>query len=518
MDPEFRVHHTFPKHSIPNLQFHYRGKMTLKPDSIKWAVEFVNRHSDGDIFPRVLEFSAIAANPDGLIDELTKKPVGEFDPQPCRRFIVPKDDLSYRQATQLHPQDSLILTAIICQYGAGIESRRLPDDIVFSYRFDPDIEHGLYGEKGKWNDFWSVGAETCEGYSHVLYCDITDFYNQVSHHAIDNQLAESSFPNQATKWVLKLLGSTTQGVSRGLPVGPHGAHLLAECTMIPIDNSLRDSGLHFLRYADDMVFFCDSETDARKVLHTVATTLDKQQRLLIQPHKTKIFDPDEFQDHCDRMIRDRPISPDEDKILNIIRRYSSGNPYAAITYDEISPEDWEQFSGEIVIGIINEYLQAEEIDYIRLRWFFRRLTQVGHPAGLKAVVDNFGLLEPCLPSVCSYIASIQEIPPTEWEPTGAALLEALDSEPRLDTEFARISVLSLFSKNEFIDHFVKLAQRFKRGPTHTLAEKYCYQRKSMAQQIGYESTKKTTIPWTHGNGWLLFTVHPFYLRMNDVFS
>ena len=444
--------------------------MTLKPASIKWAVEFVDRHSDGDIFPRVPEFSTISANPDGLTNELTKKPVGEFEPQPCRRFIVPKDDLSYRQATQLHPQDSLILTAIVYQYGAGIESRRLPEDTVFSYRFDPDVEHGLYGAIGKWNEFWSVAAEISEGYNHILYCDITDFYNQISHHVIENQLAQSSFPNQAIKWVLELLKSTTQGVSRGLPVGPHGVHLLAECTMIPIDNSLKDSGVHFLRYADDMVFFCDSEAAARKVLHTVATTLDKQQRLLIQQHKTKLFCADEFQCHCDRMIQDRPISSDEDKILNIISRYSGGNPYAAITYNQISSEDWKEFSEEIVIGIISEYLQAEEVDYIRLRWFFRRLTQVGHPAGLKAVIGNLGLLEPCLPSVCSYIASIQEIPATEWEQIGAALLEMLDSEPRLDTEFARISVLSLFSKNEFMDHFVKLAQRFSGADAHTRRE------------------------------------------------
>ena len=143
--------------------------------------------------------------------------------------------------------------------------------------------------------------------------------------------------------------------------------------MIPIDNSLKDSGVHFLRYADDMTFFCDSETEARKILRTVATTLDRQQRLLIQRHKTKIFRADEFRDYCAKMVQDRPISLNEDRILKVIRRYSGGDPYAAITYNQISPEDWKEFSGEIVTGIINEYLQADEVDYIRLRWFFRRL-------------------------------------------------------------------------------------------------------------------------------------------------
>ena len=444
--------------------------MTLQPDSIKWAIDVINRHSDGDIFPSIPEFSAISANPDGLVDALANKPIGSFEPQPCRRFIVPKDDLSYRQATQLHPQDSLILTAAVYQYGAGIEDRRLTDDTVFSYRFNPDVQHGLYGTDSKWNDFWSAAAETSKGYSHILYCDIADFYNQIYHHTVENQLAESGFQNQAIVWIRQLLESTTQGVSRGLPIGPHGSHLIAECTMIPIDNSLRDSGVHFLRYVDDMLFFCDSESAAMKVLHTLATTLDRQQRLLVQRHKTKIFLPDQFRQYCGQMVEDRPISLDEDRILDIIRKYSGGNPYAAITYNQISPEDWEQFSGEIVSGIINEYLQAENVDYIRLRWFFRRLAQVGHPAGLTTAIENIGKLQPCLPSVCAYFSSIQNVPPAEWETIGADLLKMLDSESILATEFARVSVLSLFSRNELLDHFVPLGQRFDGADGHTRRE------------------------------------------------
>ena len=79
----------------------------------------------------------------------------KLKPQPCRRFIVPKGDLSYRQATQLHPQDSILLTAAMYQYGSGIEARRLPKDAVFSDRLDPLVEHGLYGPETLWNKFWS---------------------------------------------------------------------------------------------------------------------------------------------------------------------------------------------------------------------------------------------------------------------------------------------------------------------------------------------------------------------------
>ena len=388
--------------------------MTLQSDSVKWAIEFLDRHSDGDIFPPAPEISGISKNPQEIIAALSNKNLSGFSPQPCRRFLVPKDDLTFRQATQLHPQDSIILTAVLYEFGGGIEARRLPKDNVFSYRFDPSVQKGLYASESAWNDFWSVAAEKSRYFSHVLYFDISDFYNQIYHHTVENQLAQSQFPNQAIKWIINLLESTTQGVSRGIPIGPHAAHLIAECTLIPIDNSLTNNGVDFLRFADDFVVFADSEREAKRALYTVANTLDKQQRLMPQKHKTVVYEADEFVEHCTSMIEDRPISDEEERILQIIEKYSPGNPYARVTYNQVSPEDWKAFSPDVITRIIGEYLEKDEVDYIRLRWFFRRLSQVGHSGGLRVVIDRIDDLEPCLSSICSYIATIQEVPSNEW--------------------------------------------------------------------------------------------------------
>ena len=87
--------------------------MTLSKDSLEWSIDFLEKHSDGDIFPKILELSAIFAKKDEFIQLVEGKPLTEFKPKPCRRFIVPKDEISYRQATQLHPQDSILLSALI---------------------------------------------------------------------------------------------------------------------------------------------------------------------------------------------------------------------------------------------------------------------------------------------------------------------------------------------------------------------------------------------------------------------
>ncbi len=441
--------------------------LPLKTKSVQWAVQFVERHSDGDIFPPIPEISAIAGDPQQLVDQLTTQGVGEYDPLPHRRFIVPKGDLSYRQATQLHPQDSILLTAILHEHGQGIEDLRQPDDRVFSYRFKPTNKHGLYAREISWNDFWNEALDRSWNHKWILHCDIADFYNQIYHHTIENQLPECGFPNTAVKWIKNLLQSTTRKVSRGIPVGPHGMHLIAEATMIPIDNSLITKDINYIRYVDDFIIFCNSQSEARRIIYEIATTLDRQQRLILQQHKTRIFSAEDFQEFAAKMVEDRPVNDEEAELLSIIRKYDHGNPYATLTYNQIASEDWKRFESEVVVEIVADYLNQEPIDYVRLRWFFRRLAQVGHPGALQVIIDHFEQLEPCLSSVCSYITSIQSIPPAEWESIGGRLLGIMDEHLIMDTEFARLSILSLFSKNEHIDHFKALARRFENSGGHT---------------------------------------------------
>ena len=183
--------------------------------------------------------------------------------------IVPKDDLSVRQATQLNLLDSIILTSIIHECGDLIEQRRraTSENRIFSYRFKPDNDGWLYDRNFDWTPFWTNCYDNSKQYSYALVLDISDFYNQIYHHTIENQLIESGLPNQYTKWIVKLLESLTAKVSRGIPVGPHATHLLAEATLIPVDNSLVLQGINFCRFVDDFVIFANSEDEARAYLY-----------------------------------------------------------------------------------------------------------------------------------------------------------------------------------------------------------------------------------------------------------
>lgn len=128
-------------------------------------------------------------------------------------------------------------------------------------------------------------------------------------------------------------------MSRGVPIGPHAVHLIAEATLIPVDNSLDARDITFLRYADDILIFSKNESQAKQYLGRLAQILDQQQRLIVQRAKTRIFHWHQFTRHCNSMIEDRPINPAEDRVLKVVSRYAKGDPYRTISFNEIAQSD-----------------------------------------------------------------------------------------------------------------------------------------------------------------------------------
>ena len=59
-------------------------------------------------------------------------------------------------------------------------------------------------------------------------------------------------------------------------MGPYSAHLLAEASLIPVDNSLVSNGFTFARFVDDIVIFVEDEVTARTCLWQDAAILEKQ--------------------------------------------------------------------------------------------------------------------------------------------------------------------------------------------------------------------------------------------------
>jgi len=437
--------------------------MEINSDSLRWAINHLITLSDSDLFPRPIELDVVYELGEDTITFLSNLDLAQVTPGAPRRFIVPKDNLSYRVATQLDPLDSIFLAAIIYKYGELLEKKRRPkdEDRVFSYRFSPDHSGHFYSSAFSWNLFWNKCLERSKNYKYAVVLDISDFYNQIYHHSLENQLINCGLPNQVLKWIMNLLKSVTAGVSRGIPIGPHPVHLLAEISINPVDNSLVSRGIEFCRYVDDLIIFCNSEIGARKIVFQVADILDKQQRLVLQNQKTKIFERDKFRKYCSEMIEDRPINDLEVNILNIIKKYSGDNPYQTIYLSDISEDDLKQFNETSINKILSDYLNQEKPDYTRLRWFIRRLSQVGHPSGIKYCIDHFDRLTPAISEICQYFVSVSNFSNIEWPGVGDRLIQLLGNEIIWSNDYFQMSIYSLFNRKIELNHLDKLLRSYR---------------------------------------------------------
>lgn len=156
--------------------------MKLPKSAYDWALKHLGSEGDTDLFPTPFEIGAIKQNWRKVREELARIDIENYGWKGSQRFVVPKDILAFRIATQLDPIDSLILAVIIKKYGSKIENRRIPYDnqYVFSYRFSPTDDGRFYGHESTWHNFWKTSLQKASSQEcrYVVITDITDYYNQ----------------------------------------------------------------------------------------------------------------------------------------------------------------------------------------------------------------------------------------------------------------------------------------------------------------------------------------------------
>jgi len=434
--------------------------MKLNEDSIKWAINHICEYGDTDLFPHPVELKIIESDKELALEKLRDIDIcGEYKFSAFRKFLIPKDELSYRVATQLNPVDSILFAAVIHQFGGLIEAKRASLDKVFSYRFAPESDGKLFSSNETWETYWAECEQKAMRYKYVAYLDISDFYNQISHHTIDNQLIGCGFPNQINKFIIGLLNFVNQKTSRGVPIGPHASHLLAELSLISIDESLNLKGFEYCRYVDDFVIFTNSYEEARMVFYHLAETLERQQRLVIQRQKSRIQESSEFTKICKKMQIDDPINPIEQDIIDVIKD-NSEDPYLIIKLSDLKAEDLEVLSFENINSLLNEYISQKTPNYSRIRWLYRRLSQIGIEHAVDFSIANMQALIPAINDVCLYLSSASQYYQSDWKDIADKVFELLDIPIVKTNDYYRIVLLNLFVRNRKLNHISKLISLF----------------------------------------------------------
>jgi len=366
----------------------------------KLAIKNVAKFGDTDIFPFPVENAIFYDKPERVVALLTAISAdfgGHVDKYPPVNLtsLAPAGYSGFRWATQLDPLWNAYLLSLVISYADTAEKARIPkeDLMVFSYRYAPNQDDGsLFDTSVGWPQFKTRSIDLADQHTHVLVCDIADFYQRVYHHRIDNALRHIDDGSHRHKQVMELLSQFSNNVSYGLPIGGPAARLLAELLLNNSDRLLRSAGLIFTRFVDDYHFFASSKEGAHQALVKISETLYVNEGLSLQKSKSRIMTSAEFK--ASAGLLDEP--PDDSGRTSLLRLSLKYDPYSANPKKDYA--DLEKTIDQIdILGLLTQELNKTRIHGPLTKKLITAIRYLRTPAregAVQTLVRNYELLSP----------------------------------------------------------------------------------------------------------------------------
>jgi len=420
--------------------------------SLDFALGHIERFGDTDIFPRPFEVAVVRHCWDDLRPYLLRQDLDTYATRPLRRCMAPKGRYTYRIATQLDPLDSIIYTGLVHQIGSALEAQRVPagEEVVLSFRFEPSEEGRISSPSYNWAAFQRRSAELADDglYTHVVVADIADFFPRLYLHRIENTLQVATSNTGPARAIMKMLKQWNDNVSYGLPVGSDASRLLAEVTINDIDRGLLSEKVTYCRYSDDFRIFCKSRREAYEKLESLATKLEHNHGLSLQPGKTEIIDIDGFR----RKYLTSPATVELDSLRRsfeeIIGDLGFDDPYGVIDYDSLDKEDKALIDSLNLQELLREQLGAAEIDVGLFKFLLRRLGQLDNDQMVDGLIDSIETCYPLVPEVVRYLLALRTLHPARKAEIGRRILALVQDSVIAHLPFHRCWLLSLFTEGD----------------------------------------------------------------------
>ena len=386
-------------------------------DHIELAINNIVKHGDTDIFPFCFENHMFFDDNSETIELLLQYHenfqiyLSRYPPRHVSA-LAPVGYNGFRWATQLDPIWNAYLLACVLAIAEKIENARIAkqQDIVFSYRFEPDLNTGdLFNRCYTWSKFVRRSLELCDSYQHVVVCDISDFYPRIGHHRLENALKHVDNQSGISSRIIEFLKNFTNSRSYGLPIGGPAARILSELVLNQIDWLLNNQGIKFARYADDYHLFSNDSNHAYQNLIFLSEKLFTNQGLSLQKSKTRIVTTAEFK--ATSPIREDKNNRDDDKVMSnvedvvpprLLFRFS-------LAFDPYSPtanKDYENLKEELkrfdIMSLLRSELQKSKIHAALTRKIVqavRHLDEKIRDDAIRTILDNSEILYPIYSSV-----------------------------------------------------------------------------------------------------------------------
>ena len=266
-------------------QWHTLIDKVFSPKTLKEALKTVTARKgkpgvDGQTAQAVRErWEEEAAHMERLLRE------GRYEPKPVRRVWIEKPGSRDKRPLGIPTiRDRIVQTALL-------------------YVMEPIFEHSFhehsYGFRPGRNARQAVDRveELLEaGHTWVVDADIKGYFDNIPQDQllalVKVKIADSRILNLLEKFLkqgvmesMKQWNPTEAGTPQGAVISP----LLANIYLNPLDHQMDAQGCEMIRYADDFVILCRTESEAREALAKVQAWM-AEAGLTLHPEKTRIVD------------------------------------------------------------------------------------------------------------------------------------------------------------------------------------------------------------------------------------
>jgi reverse transcriptase-like protein len=380
----------------------------LSPASVEFAGTHITHFWDSDFFPKPFEFSALWASWSEVLQYLTSRDVSELPVKAPRIMAAPKPGGSFRVVHQLDPIDTLTYTALAFTVAPAVERKRAKTDVACSYRVAIDSATGkFFGGGSGFPTFLQQSRMLADSHPYVLVTDITDFYNQIYLHRLQNSISSCDPALDAVAKDVEDFLTRVNGVSHGVPVGPVASVVMAEAVLTDVDEFLHEQGLNHTRYVNDFRIFGSSRVALTKLLAEMTLYLHSNHRLVLSSSKTEIVETEQF-------VRAYLDDPEELERRHIHEALDTIGPISGYEFADDDPVGDSLQTGPpdvakrtaALIGLMDRVCRIRPLDLGLARHIFRRARRYRLRAILPQLFDSFDLFAPVMSDVALYLRAV----------------------------------------------------------------------------------------------------------------
>jgi hypothetical protein len=127
------------------------------------------------------------------------------------------------------------------------------------------------------------------GHRWIAHFDLAAFYETISHRALQSVVSPGGGGGELWQLIREWLCVWTSGpggipVDHGIPQGPIASDFLAEVFLLPLDEAMRQAGIPYIRYVDDIRVLAKNEDQVRRAAITLELAC---RRLSLIPQSSK---------------------------------------------------------------------------------------------------------------------------------------------------------------------------------------------------------------------------------------